>query len=106
MGTSLTKVPFEDDKTPIRMHIDDPEGFILEEECYASVSAAEEFVKTHYGNIPGVTAYMYELKEVYKVVENAENTDALEDLKQQIEALLDKANSAIAKIDTALKERR
>lgn len=111
MGTLVKDAGLLDrDEYPICVQVDDLEGVILEElgeNCYPSISDAEDFVKTYYGNVPGVTAYVYELKGVYKVVEDStENKDSLEDLKQQIKSLIAQADSAIAKIDTALKERR
>jgi hypothetical protein len=102
MGTLVRDVlALKGDEYPIRVQVDDPEGVVLEgleEKCYANTSSAEDFVKTHYGNVPGVTVYVYELREVYKVVENDEK-DALEDLKSKMEALLKQVNEI-------LKERR
>lgn len=103
MGTLVRDVlALKGDEYPIRVQVDDPEGVILEENCYESISDGEEFVKTHYGNVPGVTAYVYELKEVYKVVEDM--PDTWDD--GTMSTLMKKHEELLAKLDELLKERK
>jgi hypothetical protein len=91
---------------PVYLQVyDEEEADVVEEDTFESVAHAERFFEENYDR-QGVSAGVYELTTVFRSDSTSKKDEDLEDLKQQIKSLIARAHSAIATIDTALKERR